>query len=93
MNFDYFILLNLQIRKKIYFLDIFYANLYKIFFRLICKYSGEIISETNRPMMLPNGHVYGENTIRNFLDSEKKFTCPKTHEKFSIEEIKRVFVL
>ena len=28
--------------------------------RLICAISGKLMNEHNHPMMLPNGHVYGE---------------------------------
>uniref|UniRef100_A0A914DQ16 E3 ubiquitin-protein transferase MAEA n=1 Tax=Acrobeloides nanus TaxID=290746 RepID=A0A914DQ16_9BILA len=60
--------------------------------RLICAYSGDPLNEQNQPLILPNGRVYGENTIKK-LSKDGKFECPRTNEVFSLKEISRIFVL
>ncbi|KAH7726655.1 erythroblast macrophage protein EMP [Aphelenchoides avenae] len=60
--------------------------------RLICSASGEPLNEANQPMMLPNGRVYGEKSLRK-LTKDKEIKCPRTNESFSVEEVVRVYIL
>ncbi|KAI1701880.1 macrophage erythroblast attacher [Ditylenchus destructor] len=60
--------------------------------RLICAASGEPLNEENQPMMLPNGRVYGEKSIHR-LTKDREICCPRTNEVFSVDDIKRVYVL
>ncbi|CAD5206536.1 unnamed protein product [Bursaphelenchus okinawaensis] len=61
--------------------------------RLICAYSGESLDdEHNRPIMLPNGRVYGERAIKQLL-RDNVIMCPKTSEVFAAEKLLRVYVL
>lgn len=60
--------------------------------RLFCSISGEPFdTEDNRPMMLPNGFVYGEKSIRK-LAKNNEFVCPKTRIVHSLDDLQRVFV-
>lgn len=43
-------------------------------------------------MMLPNGRVYGEKSLRK-LTKDKEIKCPRTNESFSVEEVVRVYIL
>ncbi|CAD5209419.1 unnamed protein product [Bursaphelenchus xylophilus] len=61
--------------------------------RLICAYSGESLDdENNRPVMLPNGQVYGERAI-NQLVRDNVIMCPKSSEFFPADKLQRVYVL
>ncbi|CAK5089468.1 unnamed protein product [Meloidogyne enterolobii] len=60
--------------------------------RLFCAISGELFDcEDNRPMMLPNGHVYGEKSMRK-LAKNNEFVCPRTLTVYSLDDIQRVFL-
>ncbi|KAL7071321.1 hypothetical protein ACQ4LE_009509 [Meloidogyne hapla] len=60
--------------------------------RLFCAISGEPFDcEDNRPMMLPNGHVYGEKSMRK-LAKNNEFVCPRTLTVYSLDDIQRVYV-
>jgi len=63
--------------------------------RLICNLTGEAINENNPPMMLPNGFVYSENALQvmALLSDDNTVQCPRTKEKFKIDEAQRVFVM
>uniref|UniRef100_A0AC34QM07 Macrophage erythroblast attacher n=1 Tax=Panagrolaimus sp. JU765 TaxID=591449 RepID=A0AC34QM07_9BILA len=60
--------------------------------RLICPYKGELINESNVPMMLPNGQIYCENAIHE-LSQEDEVYDPKAKKFFNLREVKRVFIL
>jgi len=60
--------------------------------RLFCAISGEPYDEdSNRPMMLPNGHVYGEKSIRKIAQNNE-FVCPKTLDVCSLDDLQRLYV-
>nr|CAD2205832.1 unnamed protein product [Meloidogyne enterolobii] len=61
--------------------------------RLFCAISGELFDcEDNRPMMLPNGHVYGEKSMRK-LAKNNEFVCPRTLTVYSLDDIQRKKIL
>ena len=51
------------------------------------------MNEHNAPMMLPNGNVYGERALTDMMNSEGIVTCPRTNEKFWLEQAQKVFVM
>lgn len=62
--------------------------------RLVCFISGEPLNEHNPPLMLPNGYVYGEKSLRKMADeNDGKVTCPRTSESFDFKQIEKVFVM
>ncbi|KAG9344036.1 hypothetical protein JZ751_012512 [Albula glossodonta] len=60
--------------------------------RLVCKISGEVMNENNPPMMLPNGYVYGYNSLLS-IRQEDKVTCPRTKEVFSFSQAEKVYIM
>ncbi|XP_077283608.1 E3 ubiquitin-protein transferase Katazuke [Arctopsyche grandis] len=61
--------------------------------RLVCRISGDPLNENNHPMMLPNGHVYGEKALKEMMREQGAITCPKTKAVFSMKEVEKVFVM
>uniref|UniRef100_A0AC34G219 Macrophage erythroblast attacher n=1 Tax=Panagrolaimus sp. ES5 TaxID=591445 RepID=A0AC34G219_9BILA len=61
--------------------------------RLICPYNGEVIDESNVPMMLPNGQVYGENSIQELRRGDDEIYDPNSDQHFALRDVKRVFIL
>ncbi|VDI77842.1 macrophage erythroblast attacher [Mytilus galloprovincialis] len=62
--------------------------------KLICAISGQALNEHNPPMALPNGHVYGYNSLNEMADgNDGRIVCPRTKEIFHIDETEKVFVM
>lgn len=62
--------------------------------RLVCAYSGEPMNENNPPFVLPNGMVYGQNSlIAIAAENDGKVVCPRTKVVFSLKEAERVYVM
>ncbi|KAK2182443.1 hypothetical protein NP493_353g02023 [Ridgeia piscesae] len=62
--------------------------------RLICSITGEPLNEHNPPMMLPNGHVYGYNSLLAMAaEHDGRVVCPRTKEIFNWEDAEKVFVM
>ncbi|XP_063046404.1 E3 ubiquitin-protein transferase MAEA isoform X1 [Engraulis encrasicolus] len=60
--------------------------------RLVCKISGEVMNENNPPMMLPNGYVYGYNSLLSIRQDEKVI-CPRTKDVFSFSQAEKVYIM
>ena len=60
---------------------------------MVCPLSGRIMNEDNYPMSLPNGHVYSYQAVQEHADQEHAFQCPKTSTRYTLSDMKRVFVL
>uniref|UniRef100_A0A8C7GQC4 E3 ubiquitin-protein transferase MAEA n=1 Tax=Oncorhynchus kisutch TaxID=8019 RepID=A0A8C7GQC4_ONCKI len=60
--------------------------------RLVCKISGEVMNENNPPMMLPNGYVYGYNSLLS-IRQDDKVICPRTKEVFSFSQAEKVYIM
>ncbi|XP_064420443.1 E3 ubiquitin-protein transferase MAEA isoform X1 [Latimeria chalumnae] len=60
--------------------------------RLVCKISGEVMNENNPPMMLPNGYVYGYNSLLSIRQDEK-VVCPRTKEVFNFSQAEKVYIM
>ncbi|KAG9338544.1 hypothetical protein JZ751_025600 [Albula glossodonta] len=60
--------------------------------RLVCKISGEVMNENNPPMMLPNGYVYGYNSLLS-IRQDDKVVCPRTKEVFSFSQAEKVYII
>ncbi|XP_046383969.1 E3 ubiquitin-protein transferase MAEA [Ischnura elegans] len=62
--------------------------------RLVCCISGLPLNEHNQPMMLPNGHVYGEQSLSQMAaENNGQVICPKTKEVFPFKLAEKVFVV
>lgn len=62
--------------------------------KLICSISGEPMNENNPPMMLPNGYIYGEMSLRELSKRDDgRITCPKTNQEFEFREVVKVYVM
>eukprot|EP00116_Pleurobrachia_bachei_P005281 sb/3465543/ len=61
--------------------------------RLICRISGDVMNEHNHPLMLPNGHVYGERALTEMMETEGVIVCPRTEEVFWLDQCKKVYVM
>ncbi|VDN31515.1 unnamed protein product [Gongylonema pulchrum] len=61
--------------------------------RLICSFSGEPISGDNQPFMLPNGYVYGANSIAKLRNESGEVVCPRTGDVFPYDQILRLYVM
>lgn len=63
--------------------------------KLICSISGKPLNEHNPPMMLPNGFIYGELSLRAMAakNDQNRVVCPKTLGEYSLDEAKKVYVM
>ncbi|XP_033113388.1 E3 ubiquitin-protein transferase MAEA-like [Anneissia japonica] len=62
--------------------------------RLICSISGQMMNENNVPMMLPNGHVYGEiSLLAMAAECGGRIICPRTKEVYDIDQLEKVFIM
>ncbi|GFR32148.1 e3 ubiquitin-protein transferase MAEA [Trichonephila clavata] len=62
--------------------------------RLVCYISGDPLNEHNHPLMLPNGYVYGELSLKQMAaENNGKVTCPRTKEVFDIKDAEKIFVM
>jgi len=61
--------------------------------RLICRISGQPMNEHNAPMMLPNGNVYGEKALSEMMAADGIVTCPRTNDKFWLDQAQKVYVM
>ncbi|XP_015265567.1 PREDICTED: macrophage erythroblast attacher [Gekko japonicus] len=60
--------------------------------RLVCKISGDVMNENNPPMMLPNGYVYGYNSLLS-VRQDDKVICPRTKEVFNFSQAEKVYIM
>ncbi|XP_044304106.1 E3 ubiquitin-protein transferase MAEA isoform X3 [Varanus komodoensis] len=60
--------------------------------RLVCKISGDVMNENNPPMMLPNGYVYGYNSLLS-VRQDDKVVCPRTKEVFNFSQAEKVYIM
>ncbi|RWS25827.1 Macrophage erythroblast attacher-like protein [Leptotrombidium deliense] len=62
--------------------------------RLVCSISGQPLNEHNQPLMLPNGNVYGEISLKQMAAKNNgKIICPRTKEVYDIKDVEKVFVM
>jgi len=61
--------------------------------RLICAISGKLMNEHNHPMMLPNGHVYGEKGLEMVMSTDGKVICPRTNQEFNVKTAEKIYVM
>ncbi len=61
---------------------------------IVCRLSGEVMNENNPPMILPNGHVYSQQSLQEMASKNNgRITCPTTMQTFAITEARKVFIL
>jgi len=62
--------------------------------RLVCYMSGNPLNENNIPMMLPNGHVYGEQALLKMAgENEGQIVCPRTKMIYPFLDLEKVYVM
>lgn len=62
--------------------------------RLVCRLSGSLMDESNPPLALPNGHVYGRNSLYALAkDNGGCIICPRSKAKFTISQCIPVYIL
>ncbi|XP_074641551.1 E3 ubiquitin-protein transferase MAEA-like isoform X2 [Tubulanus polymorphus] len=62
--------------------------------RLICGIGNKPMNENNPPMMLPNGQVYGLESLTAMAEAnEGKIVCVRTKEIYNLEDAEKVFVM
>ncbi|CAF2504155.1 unnamed protein product [Rotaria sp. Silwood2] len=58
--------------------------------KLICAQSREPINESNPPLMLPNGYVYGSKTLQAMAAiNNGKVICPRTKETYDLTQAEK----
>ncbi|CAG0917946.1 unnamed protein product [Notodromas monacha] len=63
--------------------------------KLICYISGLPLNEHNQPLMLPNGHVYGELALQQMAveNDDGKIMCPRTKKVYTLKECEKIYVM
>lgn len=62
--------------------------------RLHCFISGQPLNEHNHPMVLPNGFVYGEQSLKKMaLENGGHIVCPRSSNKYDMKEAVKVYVM
>ncbi|KAJ8316899.1 hypothetical protein KUTeg_004803 [Tegillarca granosa] len=62
--------------------------------KLICAISGQPLNEHNPPMVLPNGHVYGYNSLLDQATmNDGRVVCPRTRDIFHLDDVEKVYVM
>ena len=62
--------------------------------KLVCALSGEVMSEHNPPMVLPNGYVYSQAALTAMAAADGgKVTCPNTGAKYDLLDARRAYVM
>ena len=60
---------------------------------LRCRISGEVMSDDNPPMAIPNGYVYSRDSLKRMADENKgRVRCPRSGFECSFEELRRVYI-
>jgi len=61
--------------------------------RLVCRVTGEIMSDDNPPMVLPNNEAYSRKAIMQIAAKNNgRVICPKTGAVFKLEELKKAYI-
>ena len=62
--------------------------------RIVCWVTGEVLDDSNPPMVLPNGFVYSEKAVRGMTNaSNGNITCPRTSQNFHQHDLKKIFIV
>ncbi|GAM20646.1 hypothetical protein SAMD00019534_038210, partial [Acytostelium subglobosum LB1] len=60
---------------------------------LICRITGELMTDDNPPMVLPNGNVYCRNAmVEMAAHDDNIITCPRSGAKFNYAELRRAYI-
>jgi hypothetical protein len=65
----------------------------QMFLLQVCCVTGEQLNEHNEPVALPNGMVYGANTLRALAAADGRVTCPRTGQTYTLQQAMRVYVM
>jgi hypothetical protein len=62
--------------------------------RLLCRVTRTVMDENNPPVVLPNGYVYSRKAIEQMVTGRNgEIKCIETHEIFTLEEVKQVYII
>jgi macrophage erythroblast attacher len=62
--------------------------------KLVCALSGEVMSEHNPPLVMPNGYVYSQAALEAMAAANGgKVKCPETGIEYDMTELRRAFVM
>eukprot|EP00730_Choanoeca_flexa_P019943 TRINITY_DN9753_c0_g1_i3.p1 TRINITY_DN9753_c0_g1~~TRINITY_DN9753_c0_g1_i3.p1 ORF type:complete len:405 (+),score=64.42 TRINITY_DN9753_c0_g1_i3:85-1215(+) len=60
---------------------------------LVCRLTGQVMSDTNYPMMLPNGNVYSYEGLAEQQRRNDCITCPRTQSVYKLSQCKRLYIM
>ena len=62
---------------------------------LICRISGKVMSDSDPPLVLPNGNAYSQSALQKMASKSENFAIrdPRTGECFSLSDCKRAFIV
>eukprot|EP00899_Mesostigma_viride_P016256 jgi/Mesvir1/24631/Mv21940-RA.1 len=61
--------------------------------KLVCRISGELMTDENPPMVLPNGYVYSRKAMEEMAAKNNgKVSCPRTDATFLFSELEKAFI-
>lgn len=61
---------------------------------LVCWESKKLMDGDNYPLVLPNGNVYSRHAIESLAQAHAgKVVCPRTQEEFTLDLVKRAYIL
>jgi macrophage erythroblast attacher len=62
--------------------------------KLICSVTGDLMSDANPPMVLPNGFVYSQKAVAQIMGKQGgKVVCPQTGATYTLDELRRAFIV
>lgn len=62
--------------------------------KLVCAVTRKIMTDSNPPMVLPNGYVYSQEGVELLAARNGgNVVCPKTQQACSLEEVRRAFIV
>ncbi|CAF1081289.1 unnamed protein product [Didymodactylos carnosus] len=62
--------------------------------KLICAHNRDPINESNPPLMLPNGYVYGSKALKSMAsENNGKIICPRTNDTYNLNQAEKVYIM
>lgn len=62
--------------------------------KLVCGISGEVMTEHNPPLVLPNGYAYSQAALTAMAEAHGgKVTCPNTGATYQLTDLRRAFIM
>ena len=61
---------------------------------IVCRISGEIMNDTNAPLVLPNGNVYSSAALHAEAEAnDGRVRDPATGELYSIDDCRKIYIM